>query len=101
MAALAPLVGEFAGVEKRPIVFELDGMKRSVKAGELIDQAIVGVPSLSKEGEPIYLDNTAHPASAKLALANATRSHFKAFGIEWDAAGATRNGHYAPFAWAG
>ena len=36
-------------------------MNWSVKAGELVDQAITGVPSLSKEGEPIYLDNTAHP----------------------------------------
>jgi hypothetical protein len=60
------------------------------------------MPSLSKEGEPIYLDNTAHPASPRLALATAKRSHFRAFGIEWDATGATtRNGHYAPFSWAG
>jgi hypothetical protein len=101
MALVAPLVGEFAGVEKRPIIFEVDGMNRSVKAGELVDQAITGVPSLSKEGEPIYLDNTAHPVSARLALANATRSHFKAFGIEWDDTSTTRNGHFAPFSWAG
>ena len=101
MALLAPLVGSFAGIERRPIIFEVDGMNRSVKAGELVDQVITGVPSLSKEGEPIYLDNTAHPASARLALANATHSHFKAFGIEWDDTSGTRNGHFAPFSWAG
>jgi hypothetical protein len=101
MAALGPLVGEIAGVEKQPIMFEMDGMKRSVKAGELVDQALDGVPSPVKEGEPIYLDNTLHPVSARLALAHAAHSRFKAFGIEWDDASGLRNGHFAPFAWSG
>jgi hypothetical protein len=101
MAALAPLVGEMAGVEKRPISFEVDGMNYAVKAGDLIDQALVGVPSAVAEGEPIYLENTCHPVAAKLALANATRSSFHAFGIDWEDASGTRNGHFAPFAWSG
>lgn len=101
MEALGPLVSEMAGVEKRPISFEVDGMNYAVKAGELIDQAAEGVPSASAEGEPIYLDNTCHPVAAKLALANATRSSFHAFGIDWDDASGTRNGHFAPFAWSG
>lgn len=101
MAALAPLVGEMAGVEKRPVTFETDGLNRTVKAGDLVDQALVGVPSVSKEGEPIYLENTAHPVSATLALANASHSRFHAFGIDWEDAGGLRNGHFAPFSWAG
>jgi hypothetical protein len=39
--------------------------------------------------------------AAKLALAKATNSSFHAFGIDWDDASGTRNGHFAPFAWAG
>src|SRR5512140_658701 len=39
MAALAPLVGRIAGVERRPIQFESGGMMHSVRAGELVDQA--------------------------------------------------------------
>ena len=101
MAALGPLVGEVAGIEKRPITFEVDGMNYAVKAGELIDQAITGVASASAEGEPIYLENTCHPVSPRLALANATRSSFHAFGIDWDDSSGTRNGHFAPFAWNG
>ena len=101
MAALAPLVGEVAGIEKRPITFEIDGMNSHVKAGELVDQALTGVPSLSKEDEPIYLDNTVHPVSPKIALAKATHSRFHAFGIDWDDASGVRNGHFAPFSWAG
>ena len=99
MAALAPLVGEVVGIEKRPISFKRDGMTIAVKAGELIDQALQGVPSMAKEGEPVYLDNTLHPVSSKLALAKATHSKFHAFGVEWDDASGTRNGHFAPFSW--
>ena len=101
MAALAPLVGRVAGVEKRPIRFEQDGMKFAVTAGELIDQAIEGVPGAARAGEPLYVDNTCHPVNAKLALAKATRSKFHAFGIDWNDSSGTRNGHFAPFAWAG
>src|SRR5262249_12114353 len=100
MAGLGPLVGEVAGVEKRPISFQGQGLDWSVKAGDLIDQSLKGVPSPSKEGEPVVLDNTLHPVSPRIALANATRSHFSAFGITWDDASGLRNGHFAPFAWA-
>lgn len=101
MAALGPLVGRVAGVEKRPISFDMDGLKRTVQAGELIDQACEGVPGPARAGEPIYLDNTCHPVNPKLALAKATRSSMHAFGIDWDDSSGTRNGHFAPFAWAG
>ena len=101
MAALAPLVGKVAGVEKRPIRFEGNGMNFAVKAGELIDQAIEGVPGPARPGEPIYIDNTAHPVNSKLGVAKATRSKFNAFGIRWDDSSGTRNGHFAPFAWTG
>lgn len=101
MAALAPLVGKVAGLEKRPIVFESSGLKHSVKAGELIDQACEGLPGAVRAGEPIYIDNTCHPVNAKLGLAKATRSRMHAFGIDWDDSSGTRNGHFAPFAWAG
>jgi hypothetical protein len=99
MAMLAPLVSRMAGVEKRPIRFEADGMTFTFEAGELVDQACEGVASMSDPSAPIYLDNTAHPANAKLALARATRSSFHAFGIEWQDTSGARNGHFAPFSW--
>lgn len=100
MAAIAPLVGKVAGVEKRPIRFAMDGMQRFASAGELVDQACEGVPG-ARLGEPIYLDNVGHPVSTRLALAKATRSRIHAFGIDWDDSTGTRNGHFAPFAWSG
>ena len=99
MAAVAPLIGAFAGVERRPIRFEAVGMRYAVTAGELVDQACEGVPSSVADGEPLVLDNTLHPANPRLALAKATRSRFDAFGISWDDGSGTRNGHFAPFRW--
>ncbi len=101
MAALAPLVGQVAGVERRPIEFQSNGMTYSVTAGDLVDQACEGVPGPARPGEPIYLDNTCHPVNPRLGLAKATRSRFHAFGIDWDDASGTRNGHFAPFTWSG
>jgi len=101
MAAIAPLVGKVAGMEKRPIKFAIDGMQRIASAGELVDQACEGVPGPARPGEPIYLDNVGHPVNSRLALAKATRSRIHAFGIDWDDSSGVRNGHFAPFAWAG
>ena len=101
MAALGPLVGRIAGVERRPILFEADGLNRTVRAGELVDQACEGVASASAPGQAICIDNTAHPVNSRLSLAKAMRSRFHVFGIDWDDTTGTRNGHFAPFTWAG
>ena len=101
MAALGPLVGRVAGVEKRPISFEVDGMKFAVKAGDMVDQACEGVAGAANPNEPLHLGNTAHPVNPRLALAKATRSIFNAFGMKWKDTSGTRNGHFAPFSWAG
>ena len=101
MAALAPLVGRIAGVERRPIRFDADGLNRSMQAGELVDQACEGIASAVDPDQAICVDNTVHPANSRLSLAKATRSKFNVFGIDWDDATGTRNGHFAPFAWAG
>jgi hypothetical protein len=101
MAALAPLVGRVAGIERRPIQFSIDGLSRSVRAGDLDDQACEGLPSATAPGQAIGIDNTAHPVNSRLSLARATRSVMHAFGIDWDDSSGSRNGHFAPFAWSG
>ena len=101
MAALAPLVGRIAGIERRPIAFEADGLRRSVRAGDLVDQACEGVASVGDPSQAICIDNTAHPVNSRLSIAKAVRSKFNAFGITWNDSTGTRNGHFAPFSWAG
>lgn len=99
MAALAPLLGTFAGLERKPIEFKKDGMSRSVSVPGMLDQAVEGVASLSAEGDTLYIENAAHPANTRLALATASRGHIHAFGIDWDETGGKTNGHFAPFEW--
>ncbi|WP_108662248.1 DUF1326 domain-containing protein [Acuticoccus kandeliae] len=100
MEALAPLVGEVAGMERRPISFKSDGNTYAVEAGELVDQAIEAAITALPTGGPMMLENVPHPVNSTLALARATKSKFHAFGIEWDDSTGTRNGHFAPFSWA-
>ena len=98
MAALGPLVSKMLGVEAKPIHFEKEGMRRSVSIPDVLDQAIEGVAG-GNPNEPLYIDNTMHPANTRLALARATRSHLHVFGIDWDDTSGQNNGHFAPFNW--
>jgi hypothetical protein len=99
MAHLAPVIGTFAGVERRPIKFASDANRYSVTAGDLVDQACEGVKASPNAAQAMALVNTGHPVSARLALARATRQHFHAFGIDWDDSSGRCNGHFAPFRW--
>jgi hypothetical protein len=99
MANLAPLIGEFAGVEAAPIRIEGSGKNWSVTAGGFVDESLEGVAGLG--GEPLALDGTGHPANTRFSLANAKKSHVHAFGIDWDQEDGRNNGQFAPFDWSG
>ena len=98
MAALAPLITHFGGVEAKPIKVKSTAMHREVSIPGVLDLAVDGIAG-AKSKEPIYLDNVGHPAASRLALAKASRSHLHAFGIDWDDTSGRNNGHFAPFAW--
>ena len=59
-----------------------------------------GVSSRNRSGEPFYIDNTAHPANRRLALARSKKTEVKGFGLSLSLLGKGNNGHFAPFAWA-
>lgn len=100
MAALSGMIGTFLGVETAPIRFERSGVKWSVKAAALVDMAAEGAMGINPNAtEPMYLDHTGHPASDRLAVAHASKSHVHALGLSWDDASGKNNGHYAPFSW--
>lgn len=98
-AILTSVIGKFLGVETRPIRIQKSGLHRSVSIPTLLDQACDGVPSAADPNQPLYIDNTLHPANSRLALARATQSHMHAFGIDWDDTSGNNNGHFAPFSW--
>jgi hypothetical protein len=94
------LVSDFRGVEFKAIAFNLDGLKRSTVIPDILSFEIEGVASRNRSGEPFYIDNTAHPAGNRLALARAKETHVQGFGLDLDLVGKGNNGHFAPFAWA-
>ncbi len=93
------LVSDFRGVEYRSIEFVMDGLKRTVSIPGVLSFEIEGVASRNQSGEPFYVDNTAHPANTRLALARSAETHLHAFGLDLDMSGQGNNGHFAPFAW--
>ena len=99
LALLAPLIGEFRGVERHPITFVKDGRSVSVRIDGRLDQQVVGVESVSVPGECVVVDNTFHPVNKRLNLATAVRNVISAFGIQWHGEPDRNNGHFAAFDW--
>ena len=100
MAALSALVGKFLGVESAPIRFDRTGPKWSVTAAKFVDMAAKAASGINPNvTEPLYLDNTGHPAADRVALAHASKSHVQALGLAWDDPSGTNSGQYAPFSW--
>lgn len=99
MAGLSPLIGNFLGVEVKPIQFRGSEGSWSVSVPDYLDEAVEGTTGLS--GKQMFLENTGHPANGRLGLARATRSHLNAFGLVWNDVSGQNNGHFAPFSWQG
>jgi hypothetical protein len=100
MSALSGLIGKFLGVESAPIHFEQSGAKWSVKASRFVDMAAQGAMGINPGAtEPLYLENTGHPAADRFALAHASASHVHALGLAWNDVSGKNNGQYAPFSW--
>jgi len=93
------LVSDFRGVQFRPIEFNLAGLKRSVAIPDILAFEIEGVTPRNRASEPLYIDNTSHPANRRLALARSKETHVHGFGLDMDIVGNGNNGHFAPFAW--
>jgi hypothetical protein len=99
VAGLAPLIGNFLGIESKPIHFEGQGNTWSVKVPDMIDQAVRGAEGLG--GATLAIDDVGHPAANRLGLARAEYSRFNAFGIQFETDSGNNNGHFAPFEWKG
>ena len=85
MAGLAPLVGEVLGVERLPIEIVDDGLRHSVKVGDVIDFEIQDIVPFGVEtGEPVRFQGMFHPVASDITMAEAQRSRINAFGIEYE-----------------
>ena len=85
MGALAPLVGEIVGVERAEFEVSEDGLRHSVRIGDVIDFEIEDiVPFGIETGEPIRFQGMFHPVGSDLTMAEAKRSRINAFGISYE-----------------
>ena len=85
MAALGPLVGEMLGVERARIDVVDDGLRHSVRIGDVIDFEIEDiVPVGVEDGRPVRFDGVFHPVGSNLTMAEAKRSTIDAFGISYE-----------------
>src|SRR3954469_1496213 len=98
MAGLAPLVGEVLGGERARIEVQDDGLRHSVRVGDVIDFEIEDIVPFGVEtGTPIRFDGMFHPVGSDLTMAEAKRSRINAFGIEYEG----KTGlSYSEFSWA-
>ena len=80
MAAIVPLVGEVLGVERAAFEVEDDGLRHSVRIGDVIDFEVEDIAPVG--GQPVRFDGSGHPVAPDLTIAEATRTKINAFGIE-------------------
>lgn len=85
MAALGPLVGEIVGVERAAIEVSDDGLRHSVRVGDVIEFEVEDIVPFGVEtGRPVRFDGMFHPAGSNLTMAEARRSRINAFGIQYE-----------------
>jgi len=85
MAGLAPLVGEVLGVERAQIEVHDEGLRHSVRVGDVIDFEVEDIVPFGVEtGEPVRFAGMFHPVASDLTMAEAKRSKINAFGIEYE-----------------
>jgi hypothetical protein len=98
MEALGPLVSENLGVERAAIEVHEDGLRHSVKIGDVVDFEIEDVVSFGVDtGKPARLAGIFHPAGSELTIAKATHSRINAFGIAYEGKSGFSS---STFAWA-
>jgi hypothetical protein len=96
-ATLAPLIGEFLGIERVPIDYRDDGRVHQVRIGdatELTVEDFVAAPDMA----PVQLNNVFHPSNTSLTVAPAVAVQLSTFGVGWGRVG--QSGFSAPFSWA-
>lgn len=99
MARFAHLVGNFLGVEARPIRFERKGMRFSFAVPGVLEQEAEGVSGGEDPNKPLYVDNNKHWANKRLGLARPTKSHMRIFGIDWHDESGRNTGVFTSFDW--
>ncbi len=95
---LSILVGDFLGVHKAPIDYEVDGETRRFTIPKIIDGEIAPVAGADPDGGTRIV-NSQYWIAPEIVVSQATRSRVRAFGRNWDFAG--RSAELCRLDWAG
>lgn len=95
------LVSDYRGCIRQSIRVGIEGLARSVEIPGVLSFAVQGVEPRNRPGEAMHLENTAHPANHRLALARSSEMRLSGFGLDESLVGQGNNGHFAPFNWQG
>jgi hypothetical protein len=99
MEALGPLVGEQLGVERARMEVSHENGTHRIRVGEDGEVEVAEIVPFGKEGgKPARIVGIFHPAGDDFAIAKATKSDLKAFGIDFAYEG--RSAFASRFAWA-
>jgi hypothetical protein len=99
MASLGPLISENLGVQRLPIEIREDGLRHSIRIGDVVDFEVEDIVPFGVEtGKPAKLTGIFHPAGSELNVAHATRSKIDGFGIAYEGKAGFSN---SAFAWSG
>lgn len=98
MELAAGWVTKFLGMEVRPMKIEKTDKTFSIYVPDMIDYVVEKTVGLNPD-EPIYLDNTIHPAGTRFALGRGKRSYMHAFGVDFEGIDDRQNGVFTKFNW--
>ena len=92
------LVGNFLGVSKAPIEYDIKGKTRIVKVGKMIDGAVSPIKGEGGKGE-VVIKNSAYWIAPDIVVCESEKSRFRAFGRNWNFGG--RSAELCALDWSG
>jgi hypothetical protein len=92
-ALFGPIISNVLPTRSVPISFTGDGKKFHLSIPNVTDVSVEGIEAAGQ----VWLENVAHPASTRLAVARSSSSRFKDHSLTFDNSG--RNGHFSPISW--
>jgi hypothetical protein len=77
------LVSEFLGAQRAPVVFEVDGKKRRLMVGKVIQGEVEPISGPDPE-QDVKLTNTGYWMGPNITIAQANKGRVRAYGRVWD-----------------
>ncbi len=95
---LSILVGDFLGIQRVPMTYEVEGKTRIFQIPKIIDGAVTPIPGGDRDGDTV-ITNSQYWIAPEIIVAKSDKSRMRAFGRNWNFAG--RSAEICPLDWRG